>query len=161
MLQRWAVPSAMILHKCPPFYTNLSTCRNEYHLHLFKNISKRLSDHDSLPQYNCPQLQACTQPSHRRASAGLDPLTSVTVLDGQSLWQNLETHPAQAPGRGQRGLCQEQRGWPGQSGQSRMGWMERHGESCPENKPSAVFFGGRQADKTNNDRTFGVEVGLA
>lgn len=48
MLQRWAVPSAM----CPSFYTNLPTCRNEYHLQLFKYISKQLSDHDSLPQYN-------------------------------------------------------------------------------------------------------------
>lgn len=46
MLQRWAVPSAM----CPSFYTNLPTCRNEYHLQLFKYISKQLSDHDSLPQ---------------------------------------------------------------------------------------------------------------
>lgn len=74
---------------------------------------------------DCPQLPACTQPSHRRRSAGLGPRTSVTVLDGESLWQNLEIHPALAPGRGGRSFCREQRHWPGQSGQPRTGWRER------------------------------------
>lgn len=71
---------------------------------------------------DCPQLPACTQPSHCRRSAGLGPRTSVTVLDGESLWQNLEIHPALAPGRGGRSFCREQRlpgsfcREPGQSG---------------------------------------------
>lgn len=98
---------------------------------------------------DCPQLPACTQPSHLRQSAGLGPCTSVTVLDGESLWQNLKTHPAQAPGRGGRSLCREQRCWPGQSGQARTGWRERHGASCPDSKLPAVSFGVRQADETN------------